>query len=115
MPEPVLATIAAALASSRHTGLYELVQARFTDDRTATKALVAAEGEAADSRQVRKLTAALAQAEAADPEFGERLRAEWAKASQHAETEGVTNHISGTVTGNVVQARDIHGGVRFTS
>ncbi|MGO1050613.1 hypothetical protein [Crossiella sp. CA198] len=115
MPEPVLADVAAALATGGYAGLYELVKVRFEVDRKASRALAAAGGAAEDSPRVLELTAALARIVAVDPEFRERLRGEWDKVdvSQHAETGGVVNHISGKVTGNVVQARDIHGDIRF--
>jgi hypothetical protein len=115
VPEPVLVSIAAALAGRAVKGLYELVRAHFADDPDATAALDAAEGAAEDSPEVRELGERLERAEAADPEFGERLRAEWAATgvNQRAESGGVTNLISGSVSGKVVQARDITGNVSF--
>lgn len=119
MPEPILTAVATALATKAATGLYELVKERFTGDKSATKALVKANGAAPGSRQHRELTATLHRVTEADPAFAERLHQEFAKvdvdqsSSQHAETDGVTNHISGNVSGNVVQARDVHGGIRF--
>lgn len=57
----------------------------------------------------------LAVAEAYDPEFGERLREEWTavQAQSTASGDGVANTIGGSVSGNVVQARDIHGDITF--
>ena len=115
MPEPVLVSIAAALAGRAVVGLYQYVKDHFKDDPDATAALEAAEQltEAAeDSPEVQELSERLERAEQADPEFGKRLRAEWAAVQLHAETGGVTNHFSGTAD-KVVQARDIQGGISF--
>lgn len=115
MPEPALISIAAALASRTVIGLYKLVKEKFADDHLATAALEAAEGAAGDSPEVRELSEKLAGAESADPEFAERLRAEWERAggALHAESGGVINDVSGDVQGNVLQARDIHGDISF--
>ncbi len=109
MPEPMLVSIAAALASRAAAGLYELVRARFADDPVATAALTAAEGAPADSPQVKALGEALERTVQADPAFGAELRAHQAV----TQTGRVTNQISGTVHGNVLQAGDIQGGVSF--
>ncbi|MGW3994186.1 hypothetical protein [Amycolatopsis sp. NPDC004772] len=95
-------------------GLYNLIKAKFADDPDASAVLSAAEGAAEDSPQVRELAETLAAKQAADPAFGEQLRAEWERAAgQHAESGGVANRISGSVGGNVVQARDIGGDISF--
>lgn len=110
MPEPMLLTIAASLASRAVAGLYELVRVKFADDPVAAAALAAADGQPEDSPQVRALGEALDRTAAADPDFGARLR------DHHGVTQTgrVTNQISGTVHGNVVQAGDIQGGISFT-
>jgi hypothetical protein len=115
VPEPVLVSIAAALAGRAVISLYQLVKDKFAGDETATAALEAAEGAAEDSPQVAELEQALERAESTDPEFGERLREEWARVAvqQHAETGGVVNQVTGNVSGKVLQARDIQGGVSF--
>ena len=115
VPEPVLVSVAAAVAGRVVAGLYNLVKARFADDPDASAVLVAAEGAAQDSPQVRELAEALEARQAADPAFGEQLRAEWERATvgQQAESGGVTNQISGSVGGNALQARDIDGDVTF--
>jgi hypothetical protein len=115
MPEPILVSIAAALAGKSVTTLYDVVKKRFTGSREATAALEAAEGAAPDSAQVHALSEELARAERADPQFAADLRAVWGEVSvgQHADNGGVTNQISGTVSGKVLQARDIKGGVSF--
>lgn len=114
MSEPVLLSIAAALATQAVRGLYQLVKAKFADDPAATAALEAAEGAAEDSPEVRELGATLEQATQDDPEFAERLRGEWERftSSGNAQTGGVVNQVSGQVD-KLVQARDIHGGITF--
>ncbi|MER5263606.1 hypothetical protein ABTZ99_16205 [Actinosynnema sp. NPDC002837] len=109
MPEPMLVSIAASLATRAVAGLYELVRAKFADDPVATAALTAAEGASEDSPQVRALSETLERTVEADPAFGAELRAHHAV----TQTGRVTNQVSGTVHGNVVQAGDIQGGIRF--
>ncbi|WP_181777449.1 hypothetical protein [Amycolatopsis pittospori] len=114
MPEPVLISLAAALAARSVIGLYKLVKDKFSDDPEATAVLEAAEGAAEDSSEVRALATRLSTAEAEDPAFAERLRREWDRTAGHrAETGGVVNTVSGTVSGKVVQARDVHGDISF--
>lgn len=115
MVDPILTAVATTLATKAATGLYDLVKKAFSRHPKAEAALVVAEGAAPDSPQVAVLADTLAEVEKADPEFGVALRAEWAKVSttQTADRGGVTNHISGNVSGNVVQARDISGGISF--
>lgn len=50
-----------------------------------------------------------------DPAFGAELQARWERtdAVVTAGPDGMANSISGDVSGPVVQARDIHGGVSF--
>jgi hypothetical protein len=111
VPDPILVSIAAALAAKSATSLYELVKRRFVGRPEAEQALDAATGAAADSPEVVALSTRLAAEEAADPGFAAELRNTWQQVS--AERGGVVNQISGTVSGKVVQARDIEGGVSF--
>jgi hypothetical protein len=115
MPEPVLIAIAAAIAGRAAGSLYDLVRKKFTGDQAATETLAAAEGTADNSPEVSKLTNILEQAERDDPAFSRELRAEWQRTlvEQRASGRGVANAVSGPVSGKVVQARDIRGGVRF--
>ncbi len=112
MPEPVLISIAAALAGKAVTSLYDFVKGRFAGRPEAARALEAATGAEPDSAEVRALGDELAKAEAADPGFADELRARWRDVSVRQKGE-INNQISGTVTGNVVQARDIEGGISF--
>lgn len=110
VPEPILISIASALATKAATGLYDLVKKKFSKDPSALKALEAAEADPRNAEPIEALAERLAVAEVSDPVFGEALRTGWA---QHAESGGVVNQISGTVLGNVVQTRDIHGNITF--
>jgi hypothetical protein len=117
MPEVILVEIAAALAAKTAESLYDLVREKFAGRKKALDTLAAADGAEPGSPQVVALAAELETAEAYDERFAGRLRAEWAAVQNQAAPSGggVANQISGTVTGNVVQARDIHGDVRFGS
>jgi hypothetical protein len=112
MPEPILVTIAAALAGKSVGNLYDLVRKKFADRKQATAALEAARGTAPDSPEVHTLSEHLAEAATTDPAFAATLQATWAQLS--ASTGGVVNQVSGTVHGNLVQARDIQGNITFS-
>lgn len=115
MPDPVLVSVAAALASKAVSAVYDLVKKKFAGKQEATAVLEAAVGAPSDSPEVRALSEELAHAESLDPEFSTELRAMWRDVAveQHAERGGVVNQISGDVSGKVVQARDIKGGISF--
>lgn len=109
--------IAAALAAKTAESLYDLVKNKFKGRKQALDTLNAANGAPKDSPQVIALAEELAMAEAYDPQFSEQLRRGWATIQAHnvASGEGAANSIGGTVKGNVVQARDIHGNISFGS
>ena len=111
MPEPILVSIAATLAAKSVTSLYDLVKRKFAGHQDATAALEAAEHAGPDSPEVATLATRLAAAEAEDPTFGRELRDTWERVS--ADRGAVVNQISGNVSGKVVQARDIEGGISF--
>jgi hypothetical protein len=109
MPEPILISIAAALAAKGATGLYDLVKRKFAKDPTAIAALEAASAAPEDNRPITALAERLQEVEAEDGEFSEALRTEWEKVSESRGS--VHNQVTGNVTGKVVQARDIHGNI----
>jgi hypothetical protein len=111
MVEPILLSIASTLATKAAGTLYDLVKSAFSRHPKAAAALEAAIDEEPDSAAVHALAERIAQVEAADPEFGEQLRSAWAKVDQHADHGGVVNQITGNMSGKVVQARDISGGI----
>lgn len=117
MPELVLIEIAAALAAKTAESMYELVCKKFKDHRKALEGLDAAQGKREDSPEVLALAQELDMAEAYDVRFKEQLRAEWAavRIQAPASNGSASNTITGPVTGNVVQARDIHGDIKFGS
>jgi hypothetical protein len=107
--DSILLEIAGALAARTTGALFDLVKSTFSRHRKAELALESAIGEKPDSTPVLALAERLAQVEEAEPEFKKQLRDEWAKIAPAT----VTNTITGDVSGNVVQARDIIGGVNF--
>jgi hypothetical protein len=111
VPEPILVSIAAALAAKTTTSLYELVKGKFAGREEAKAALEAADGASPDSPEVAALAAQLDTEETEDPEFGEELRRTWQQTT--ASHGGVVNQITGNVSGKVVQARDITGDIKF--
>jgi hypothetical protein len=118
VPDPILVEIAAALAAKAAESLYDLVKGKFARRGKALEALDAAAGAPAGSPRVLALAEELAMAEAYDPAFSEQLRAQWTaiKALTVASPSGdaIVNTISGQVTGNVVQARDIQGNISLS-
>ncbi|MEV6632217.1 hypothetical protein AB0M54_15840 [Actinoplanes sp. NPDC051470] len=128
--QELMTTIAVTLATKTAEGLAaggraafealaRLVRLRF-EDRTSTQAaLDEAEEDAgtdsANDDRIETLRQELAQAVADDPAFEVELRDRWRALSPHlnASEGGVINTATGTVEGNVVQARDVHGGISF--
>jgi hypothetical protein len=114
MPEPILVSIAAALAAKGIQSVYDLVKKKFGNRKEAKAALEAAQDAAPNSPEVRALAAELERAEADDPQFAVELRQLWqAVSAQQAGDNSVNNQLSGIVTGNVLQARTIQGNVSF--
>lgn len=111
MPEPILVSIAAALAAKSVASLYDLVRRRFAGREEAVAALEAAEGAPPDSPEVVALADRLAAEEAGDPAFRQELRQTWQQVKVSG--DGVVNQIYGDVSGKVVQARDIEGDISF--
>ena len=116
MVDPILISLAGTLATKATGALFDLVKSTFSRHRKAELALEAAVGEEPGSTPVLALAERLAQVEEAEPEFKKQLRDEWAKVATTTQTAshgGVTNSITGNVSGTVVQARDIAGGVNL--
>jgi hypothetical protein len=107
---PFFLTVATALATQSVGALFELVKIKFAARREAAAALEAATGAAADSPEVAAVAGHLAAAAEEDPGFAAELQRTWSATAEH---DGVVNQITGKVTGKVVQARDIEGGVTF--
>ncbi|MET7425380.1 hypothetical protein [Dactylosporangium sp. NPDC005555] len=126
MDHEILTAIAVALATRAAEGLAggggaafealaQLVRRAFRGRASAQAALTQAEADPADEARIGTLQQALAEAVAEDPAFETDLQAVWRDLSPHltADYGGVANNVSGTVEGNVVQARDVHGGISF--
>lgn len=98
-------------------GLVGLVRRRFQSDPAAQEALEAAEADPSDAERLDQLRAALDRLAAEDPAFGAELRSLWRDLQPHltASSGGTINTVSGNVSGNVVQARDVQGGISFGS
>jgi hypothetical protein len=124
--EDILTAVALAMATKTVEGLTEagkaafaavtrLVRERFQRRASAQAALAEAETGPPDEARIESLRDELAQAAAHDPEFDRELRRLWRDVSPHSAADGggVINNLSGSVAGNVVQARDVHGGISF--
>jgi hypothetical protein len=64
---------------------------------------------------VSRLADLLEQESAVDLAFGQEFRNRWVRvqAAVTAGQGGVVNSVSGDISGAVVQARDVHGGIQF--
>lgn len=124
--EQFLTALATALAGKVAHGLSEagraayqrlvrFVRGRFQADQAAEEALAAAEATPSDQERIDELRSALARLAADDPEFDAELRARWRELQPHltAAAGGVINTITRELGGNVVQARDVQGGITF--
>jgi hypothetical protein len=90
--------------------LIRLVRDRCAHDKVASAALAAADERPTDEVAVRALGQALEHLASADSNFAERVRLLWPQASAElsAASGGVLNVNSGTVSGHLIQARDLH-------
>jgi hypothetical protein len=126
MDQEILTAIATALATRAAEGLAggggaafealtRLVRRAFHGRASAQAALADAEADPADETRIGSLQQELANAAAEDAVFETDLQAVWRDLSPHltAGYGGVANNVSGTIEGNVVQARDVHGGISF--
>ncbi|HEY4018896.1 MAG TPA: hypothetical protein VGM75_09435 [Pseudonocardiaceae bacterium] len=114
MPDSMLIAIATTLVTKAAGSLFDLVRAKLAKrggkDVAALDAAVAAGPESAE---VTELVEVLDAAQQEDPVFAEQLREEYRAISIQAGTGNITQTISGNVSGKVVQARDIQGGITF--
>jgi hypothetical protein len=123
--EDIVGAVALTLATGAAAGLTEggktafaalvgLVRRRFQGRESAQAALVGTES-ATEDTHLKSLRDELAQATAEDPIFDKELRRHWGELRSHltADAGGVVNNLSGSVEGNAVQARDVHGGISF--
>ena len=126
MDDPLMTAVAVAVATKAVEGVAEsgrsalsalvgLVRRRFSGRPAAREALAAAEADPTDATRLDALRDALRQLATEDQQFEVEIRGVWKdlELRQLATGEAVVNSVSGTVAGNVVQARDIHGGISF--
>lgn len=120
MVDPLTVAIATAVAGKMAEGISDagraalasltrLVRRKLRGDPKGEAALEAAEARPDDTVLVERLAAALDDACARDRAFRDELDLLWTAARQG----GVVNTITGSVHGPVVQAHDVHGGIRF--
>ncbi|GAA0515987.1 hypothetical protein GCM10011581_47470 [Saccharopolyspora subtropica] len=125
MTDPFLDSLATALAGQVATALgaagtralekvRELLRRRSQSDPETKAALEAAEQDSAGPEQITALAERLDQVCAEDAQFAEELRAEGAEVYKEisASENSVVNVNHGKVR-NLIQAREIHGGITF--
>lgn len=115
MTDPVMTAVAVALVTKAVDGLTEGGRAAFAALAKLVRRKLAANNQAPttiDGTDEQALSDALSEAAARDRTFAEELHRLW-QAVHEARNDAVRNVISGDVSGNVVQGRDIHGGVSF--
>jgi hypothetical protein len=125
--DPVMVAVAVALVTKAAEGLSEggkaafaalarLVRRKLLADPVSLSALESTQPQPDDEARIHRLAGALEQAVGQDRAFAEELTRLWNGLSDlHAVAVdgGVTNQVSGAVSGSVVQARDVHGGISF--
>ncbi|SEC79816.1 hypothetical protein [Streptomyces sp. KS_5] len=100
------------------TALRDLVRRRGSGEEPSGEGELTALAQQSDSAErARQLAETLALRARQDPAFAEALAA-WRREAEtlvpnRTGSGDVRNEVSGTVHGNVVQARDIHGSIRF--
>lgn len=126
MIDPIMIAVATAIAAKAAEGLSEAgraafsrlvqrVRSRLDTEPDGAQTLDSAERDPGDARLVERLAATLSAAAERDPAFGAEVARLWseARAGAVATHDGVVNQQSGTVGGNVIQARDVSGGITF--
>ncbi|GAA3770984.1 hypothetical protein GCM10022225_67630 [Plantactinospora mayteni] len=124
MADPVMVTAVAALVSWATTELAEggrsaaqslisYVRERFRNRPDERAVVDAALCQPSTPVTASRLADLLEQESAADPVFGEEFRSHWTRvhAALIAAQGGVLNSVWGDVSGTVVQARDVRGGI----
>jgi hypothetical protein len=127
MSDPLTTAVAAIVITKTMDGLTEagraavgalvrLVRRRLGATDASREILMRAESEPANDTNRKALAETLARSVADDQVFADELERRWLSlpVEWRAPTQGPTfNRIEGDIRGNVVQARDIHGGISF--
>lgn len=98
--------------------LARLVRRKLNDDPDALSALGHTADQTDEGVRTQRLGEALERIATRDPAFADELARLWSGMRGEGVTaadSGVVNQISGAVSGTVVQARDVHGGISFGS
>ncbi len=111
MPEPILISIAAALAAKSVQSVYDLVKKKFADRKDAKAALEAAMGKPEDSTEVKVLATHLELAGIEDPVFADGLRRTWILVNETGDITVINNTMSGTSQGPVIQIGQLNRGI----
>lgn len=114
MPEPILISIAAALAGKAATSLYDVVRTKFARNKEALAELENAIEKPDDAASIEALAQRLEQAEINDDDFKGELRGEWEKlnAVQQVAHGSTATQINGDI-GKFVQVNDVHGDINL--
>lgn len=125
MPDQLVLAVATVLATkgteallsggrSALGALTRSIRARFGKDTDESAALAAAVARPDDHARQVELASVLARLMSEDPDFDATVRAQWrlVQSATLATQDSVSNQFSGTAD-RVLQARDIHGDVRF--
>jgi hypothetical protein len=101
-------------AKAAYSALAGVVRRKLSRTPSAVDALETAQRDPSQER-LGELRAALAVAMSEDPAFADEIRRLWGlvQAAGVAGDQAVINTVSGNVEGNVVQARDVQGGISF--
>lgn len=124
--QQLVTSVAVAVATKAMEGLAEggkaamgaltrLIRSRLGGEAHQLVALEAASGATVAESDVHALRESLREAMAGDPDFAAEVRRLWQTVSSQQLTtdNAVSNGITGTVSGNAVQARDVQGGISF--
>jgi hypothetical protein len=126
MSDPVMSSVAAIVAGkvaeaalqggkTACAALVQFVRERCQRDKQAAKALESAQ--AGDEAAIAALGVVLERLASVDADFGVRVRELWPQVAMElsAADNGVVNSVTGSVGGNLLQARDLHveGGLHF--
>jgi hypothetical protein len=96
------------------TSLYRLIRDRFSHTAPDAKALEAAVQHPDEGSYIDELSRVLARAMSEDPVFARQVLAQWREVADQTSADGdsTVNTFNGEAR-NVVQARDVHGGISF--